>query len=71
MFASIGGLEPTNRFNRIAGIHDTEAWAARLRGLPGLTVRTRCFEDETHSSTVPRAVVAALRSLYGGLEWKP
>jgi predicted alpha/beta superfamily hydrolase len=65
MFASIGGLEPTNLFNRIAGIHDTEAWAARLKGLPNLAVRTRTFDDETHSSTVPRAVIAGLRALYG------
>ncbi|HKY93425.1 MAG TPA: alpha/beta hydrolase-fold protein, partial [Nevskiaceae bacterium] len=65
VFASIGGLEPTNLFNRIAGIHDTEAFAARLKGLPNLTVRTRCFEDETHSSTFPRAVVAGLRCVYG------
>jgi predicted alpha/beta superfamily hydrolase len=66
VFTSIGGLEPTNLFNRIAGIHDTEAYAARLKGLPNLVVRTRCFEDETHSSTFPRAVVAGLRAVYGG-----
>lgn len=64
VFASIGGLEPTNAFNRIAGIHDTEAYAARLKGLSNVRVRTRCLEEETHSSTLPRAVAAALTAIY-------
>ncbi|HSW11258.1 MAG TPA: alpha/beta hydrolase-fold protein [Solimonas sp.] len=62
---TLGSEEKTNLFNRIAGIHETEALARRLRAVqPQLQLQFRCFEGETHSSIYPRAVVLSLAAGY-------
>jgi predicted alpha/beta superfamily hydrolase len=63
---SIGGEEKKNRFNQIAGIPATEAFAARLRQHARMSTHYSCFDGETHSSIFPRAVNEALHLLYGG-----
>ena len=62
---SLGGEEKTNHFNRIAGIHETETFAQRLRAQAApIAVQFECFAGETHSSIYPGAVAQALRTSY-------
>lgn len=63
-FLCLGEAEMGNAFNGIAGIPDTESYAARLRRHPQLDVAFECFPNETHSSVFPLAVERALSLLY-------
>jgi predicted alpha/beta superfamily hydrolase len=64
VWLSIGGDEKRNTFNQIAGIPDTEAFAARVRQGTKADVNYACFDGETHSSIFPRAVTQALSGIY-------
>ena len=64
VFLCIGSEENSNRFNRIAGIPDTHAYAQQLRAQAGLRVHYHCFEGETHSSVYAVAVTQALMQFY-------
>jgi len=68
VFLSLGGEERTNRFNVIAGIPETEAYASRLRARDDARVTFRELDGETHSSVFPRAVAQGLLAVYGGDE---
>ncbi len=69
---SLGSLELGNAFNRIAGIHQTEAFAQRLRERhPQLAIDFRCFDGETHSSVFPSALQQGLTFAYGRAGAKP
>jgi predicted alpha/beta superfamily hydrolase len=61
---AVGSAELSNAFNRIAGIPQTEVYAARLRRHAALGVEFHCFDGQTHSSVFPIAVVRALSSTY-------
>jgi predicted alpha/beta superfamily hydrolase len=65
VYLSLGSEERTNRFNVIAGIPDTEAYAARLRARGDTTVTFEELDGETHSSVFPRAVAQGLLAIYG------
>ena len=64
LFLSLGSEEKTNLFNHYAGIDKTEAFAERLRRATDLSVTSMCFENESHSSIYPRAVINALSSAF-------
>ena len=64
VFLSLGSEEKTNLFNIYAGIDQTESFAERLRHATNLSVKSICFENESHSSTYPRAVINALSSAF-------
>ncbi|PTU28255.1 alpha/beta hydrolase-fold protein [Stenotrophobium rhamnosiphilum] len=64
LFLSLGSEEKNNLFNQYAGIDKTEAFAERLRHATDLSVKSMCFENESHSSTYPRAVINALSSAF-------
>ncbi|MES2490278.1 MAG: alpha/beta hydrolase-fold protein, partial [Pseudomonadota bacterium] len=64
VFLSLGSEEKTNLFNQYAGIDKTEAFSERLRHATDLSVTSMCLENETHTSTYPRAVINALSSAF-------
>lgn len=64
LFLSLGSEEKTNLFNHYAGIDKTEVFAERLRHATDLSVKSICFENESHSSTYPRAVINALSAAF-------
>ncbi|NKF22994.1 alpha/beta hydrolase [Solimonas marina] len=64
LFVAIGDEERSNAFNIIAGIPDSEAFAARMQGVAGLRVQTCALPHQTHSSVFPAALPAGLDWLY-------
>lgn len=64
LYVSVGSHEMTNAFNEMAGIPDSDRYATRMRHVPGLRVQSVTFDDETHSSTYPRAVAESLVAIY-------
>jgi enterochelin esterase-like enzyme len=68
VFLSLGSEERTNRFNVIAGIPETEAYAAKLESREDARVFFQELDGETHSSVFPRAVAQGLLAIYGERE---
>lgn len=64
VFLTLGSEEKTNLFNQYAGIDKTEDFSERLRHATNLSVQSICFENESHSSIYPRAVINALSSAF-------
>src|SRR3954464_912537 len=62
---SFGGGERSNALNRIAGMPETGAYAARRRAREYVRGWSRMLDGETHSSVFPRAVARALTEVYG------